>query len=88
MSVHVYLTSPSTGRVHLVPFDRLYGERDPRSYCGLPAAALTEGDETASGYLSTCSTCRRAADLPHKPPTTIDGWVVDHLLFGHRGGTQ
>lgn len=65
MRVYIYLTTPSTGRTHLAEFDAYHRDRTPRTGCGLPAANLTEGDETASGFLADCLTCLRTTGRVH-----------------------
>jgi hypothetical protein len=51
-------------KMHLAQFDDYY--RNPaaaRTLCGLNATALTEIDETTSGFLTTCRSCRRSANI-------------------------
>lgn len=67
MSHYVYLETEGE-TIHLAEFDAFYrvGATSASTLCGRPATGLSVLDETASGFASTCGSCRRAAGLPKR----------------------
>jgi hypothetical protein len=57
----VYVTSPSTGKVHLIDFAVMMGEpEEAETLCGQPVYTnWVDGDETMSGVATTCGSCLR-----------------------------
>jgi hypothetical protein len=61
----------SEGTMHLADFDdyhkALFANEPTHNLCGTDTKTMTEIDETASGFLVTCKTCRSIAGIDKRP---------------------
>lgn len=68
MTTYTYFTKQTTGTVHLAlpPLDT-----EQFTLCGFATHTMDEGDETASGFLTTCGRCRSIID----PVTAVESFL-------------